>query len=240
MKSQKTKFATKENSCGNLLEENQKAKTHDESEIEIIDSTMNKKIITNEEMKRLEKTIEARLRLRLKSEYFRKYRQMQNMYEQEMLNSTINMKSPFFESFYSFSSYQSIPENQEIDSLSYEKEVEEQRQKYLKLLEEKQKNSQTLQKAKNELSILTGKQEKLEQEMRFLSAQINDAYQRNSELALELDSINEQNRANKMDSNENAKIDEQLVQLQKRKNSIFNIINSDHESEEYDEFHELH
>ncbi|KAK8882034.1 hypothetical protein M9Y10_044674 [Tritrichomonas musculus] len=153
--------------------------------------------IPPEDMKRIEREIEARLRLKLKVEYSQRYHLLQDQYDQEMMSSSINMSSSFFDNYSIASSSQS---DVNYRSGVSQNELNCQKQKYQEQVTEKQKNIQMLDNIKNELTELLILQEQLQDEQRVLSSQIGEAYSRNSDLIIELSKLREKsNKENKID-----------------------------------------
>lgn len=153
--------------------------------------------IPPEDMKRIEREIEARLRLKLKVEYSQRYHLLQDQYDQEMMSSSINMSSSFFDNYSIASSSQS---DVNYRSGFSQNELNCQKQKYQEQVTEKQKNIQMLDNIKNELTELLILQEQLQDEQRVLSSQIGEAYSRNSDLIIELSKLREKsNKENKID-----------------------------------------
>ena len=97
--------------------------------------------IPPEDMKRIEREIEARLRLKLKVEYSQRYHLLQDQYDQEMMSSSINMSSSFFDNYSIASSSQS---DVNYRSGVSQNELNCQKQKYQEQVTEKQKNIQML------------------------------------------------------------------------------------------------
>ena len=154
------------------------------------DDKKGSKVIPPEELKRVESEIEARLRLKLKVEYSQRYHIIQDQYDQEMMSSSINMSSSFIDNYSIASSSQSYLNYRSSESQS---EIEFQKQKYQEQMNEKQRNIQMLDNIKNELTELLTIQEHLQDEQRVLSAQIGEAYSRNSDLVIELSKLREKN-----------------------------------------------
>ncbi|OHS95029.1 hypothetical protein TRFO_10741 [Tritrichomonas foetus] len=208
----KTRTPLKENRNDNQLSETPKLKNISSPCNSISTPTDKKnsksKSTIKKEMKNIEKEIEARLRLQLRVEYSQRYHQLQDQYDQEIMSSSINMSSSFFENYSMFSTSQ----NYSVDSFDIhnrnqkiENEIQEQKHRHKILLDEQQKNLQLLEKAKEELSNLLSIQEQLQDEQRFLSTQIGEAYSRHSDLRIELATLREQREEGQLDKNENIK-----------------------------------
>ena len=207
MRSPRLRASTKENSNDNLLRDSPKRNTKKKglnfSRIPLPSPKNKTKSETKalpDDIKQLEKSIEARLRLKLRIELSSRFHQIQDKYDQEMMSSSSGLTSSFLES-YSLQSCKSSNDEETKQNQSFsekdihdiEKEIQNQTNRQKELTNELQKKKQQLQSLNDEIKQHSYVQKQLQEEQNSLSIQIADSYSRLSDLNIELESMREQN-----------------------------------------------